>query len=183
MPVLSPLPQPGRNLGRVSGFSLVEVVAALGIFSVGIVVVLRLFTGIVDSVRHAEEAETGIRAAEALLGQLRARPFDEVANCLMTAEELQRLESSSGNGILPDRRLFFANAAAAQVGQGADPIWRGRERERFFELALVRDEALSPRSADSEASRLVFTVRVRWPASSRVGAQVAVLSGSILRTP
>lgn len=172
-----------RKVRGISAFSLVEIVAALGIFSVGIVMVLRLFTGISDSVRCTGEAEAGIRAAEALLGHLRAGSFGEVADCLMTAAELRDLESSAGNGFLSDRRLFFVNAAADKMGRGDDPVWRGREAERYFEIALVRDEELSPRSADAEAFGLVFTMRARWPASLRTGAQVAVLSGSVVRTP
>ncbi len=171
----------GRQEASSDAFSLVEVVIALGIFAVGIAVVLRLFTGISDAARLTGETEAGIRAVETLLGRLRARPWEEVADWLMTAEELRRMDSTEGSEPKTDRRLFFADATADRVGQDRDPLWSGREREKYFEIALVRDENLSPISADESACVLTFTTQVRWPASRRDGLHQMVLSGSVFR--
>lgn len=172
-----------ERVGRPVAFTLVEVVVALGLFSVGVAVVLRLFTGISEAIRLDGETEAGIHAAEVLLARLRARPLREVASDLMTAEELHRIDSTEEAGPPPDRRLFFADAAAERIGQGGDPLWVGHEREKYFEIALVRDENLSPLSEDEMAACLVFTARIRWPASARRGAHRTTLTASVFRGP
>lgn len=168
---------------RAAAFTLVEVVVALGLFSVGIVVVLRLFTGVSGAIRLNGETEAGIHAAEVLLARLRGRPFGELAGDLLTAEELQRIDSTEEPGPSQDRRLFFADAAADRIGQSGGPLWLDHEREKYFEIALVRDETLSPLAADELASCLAFTARIRWPASARRGAQRTTLTGSVFRGP
>lgn len=172
-----------ENVAWPSAFSLVEVVVALGIFSVGIAVVLRLFAGISESIRLVGETEAGIHAAEMLVSRLRARPFGEVAGCLMTAEELQRMDSAGRPGRSRDHRLFFSDPTADRIARDGDAIWAGHEREKYFEIALVRDEHLSPLTEDEQAACLVFTVCVRWPISASGGAHRAVLSGSVFRAP
>lgn len=173
----------GRRPRRTTAFSLIEVVVALGIFSVGIAVVLRLFAGIADSIRLAGETEAGVHAAEALIGRLRAGPFWDVAGDMMTPEELRRLDASGRKGSLTDHRLFFANPTADRIGKDGDALWLGHEGEKYFEIALVRDETRSPLGEDELASSLVFTARIRWPASANVGAHRMVLAGSVFRGP
>lgn len=170
-----------RGVAWARAFSLVEVIVALGIFSVGIAVTLRLFAGISESIRLTGETETGIRAAETLMGRLRARPFREVASGLITEEEFQGMDSGRRSGRATDRRLFFADPKAGRIGPDEDSVWIGHEKEKYFEIALVRDERLSPPAKDEQTACLVFTACIRWPASATVGAHQTMLSGSVFR--
>jgi len=167
-------------------FSLIEVVVALGIFTGGIVAALGLFGSLARSAGADTEAEAAAMVSDLLASRLRALSFAEVAALLLANG------GSAGDGS-PGRNVFFANLAGDKIGQSVDPVWTGDNREKFFEIALLRNEQLSPPARDGEAGWLAFTVRVRWPAyrlrpdgsalglSEAAEMQVLLLSGSVRR--
>jgi type II secretory pathway pseudopilin PulG len=171
----------GRN-----AFSLLEVVVALGIFAGGIVAVLGLFGSLVRSARADREAGAAAMVSDLLASRLRAMSFAEVAALL------RKNGGGVGDGF-PDGNVFFANQASDKIGRSADAVWTGDDREKFFEIALLRNEQLSPPASDDEAAWIAFTVRVRWPAyrlrpdgsavrlNETGQVQVLLLSGSVRR--
>jgi len=169
-----------------SAFSLLEVVVALGIFAGGIVAALGLFGSLARSARADAEAGAAAMVSDLLASRLRALSFAEVAALLLDDD------GSVGDGS-PEGKVFFANLAGDKIGRSADPVWTGDDREKFFEIALLRNEQLSPPGSDDEAGWLAFTVRVRWPAyrlrpdgsalrlNEAGQMQVLLLSGSVRR--
>jgi len=146
---------------RAGGFSLIEVVVALGILAVGGVLVLGLVTPVTRSVTATTEAETAARAVESALLELRARPWPEVAGRLKSEEDFVVQRQAERDGLydpLRDAQLLFASREGGRV-VGAE----GPDVEKYYELTLVRDERLVPAASVATSPVLVFTVRVRWP--------------------
>ncbi len=179
-----------------AAFSLVEVVVALGIFAVGIIGVLGLLVPITDSVSTNRDAETAARVAEGVQLCLRTEAFPAVATSVLTAEQLKAQDSSPDYNLAMDDRLWFANVTGGKVGRRDDAVWQGNDREKFFEITLLRNEALSPEENDAVAPTLAYTVRVRWPffiptapggseprmiAGGQPARQVAFFTGAVRR--
>ncbi len=160
-----------RTRGR-SAFSLIEVVAAVAIFAIGMVAVLGLYTPVAQSVSNSAEAESAARVTDTLLSRLQTLPFATAASLLKTNAELQT-QDARGNynpNDGADLRVIFATLGGeAGIYDPAKKGWidsAGRtlvDRDKFFEIALVRNEALSPAAGDDSAAILAFNCRVRWP--------------------
>lgn len=155
---------------------MVEVVVALGIFGAGIVPVLAFFGSLAHSARANREAEAAAGIADALSIRLRALSFDTIAALLKTGAEIEGMAGPSGDDAAADRGLFYASLSGDRIGQGGDPVWDGHDRNRFFEITLIRNAELSPSERDVETAWIAFNVRVRWPAFQRRA------SGSAART-
>ena len=198
-------------------FTLLEVVVAIGIFAVGMVAVIGLFSPVAKSVGDSADAEAATRVADLLAVKMQAIGFDEVLrqNLLKVAtgktHQLTDADAKTTYDISKDRQLFFANRDGTKIGLYNDPIWidsttrQNSDREKYFEIALIRNESISPNSgtADAAAAVLAYTARVRWPSfvalaggtgSSQVGAnptatvqfdhsqkQVLFFSGAVTR--
>lgn len=155
-----------------TAFSLIEVVAAVAIFALSMVAVLGLYTPVAQSVSNSVEAEAAARVADALLSRLETLPFDTAAALLKTNVELQT-QDARGNynpNDGTDARVIFATLGGETgIYDPAKKVWidsAGRtlaDRDKFFEVALIRNEALSPAASDGTAAMLAFNCRVRWP--------------------
>jgi prepilin-type N-terminal cleavage/methylation domain-containing protein len=205
-PAMSPV------IGAARGsraFSLLEVVAAVTIFAISMVAVLGLYTPVAQSVSNANEAEAAARVTDALLSRLQSLPFEALTPLLKTNAELQA-QDARGNynpNDGSDRRVIFATLGGeAGIYDTARRGWvdsTGRlmpDREKFFEIALVRNETVSPADQDELAAFVAFNCRVRWPVfrpnaaggGVQVGAnqttqdhsrkQVLFFSGAVTRT-
>ncbi len=160
-----------RTRGR-SAFSLIEVVAAVAIFAIGMVAVLGLYTPVAQSVSNSAEAESAARVTDTLLSRLQTLPFATAASLLKTNAELQT-QDARGNynpNDGADLRVIFATLGGeAGIYDPAKKGWidsAGRtlvDRDKFFEIALGRNEALAPAAGDDSAAILAFNCRVRWP--------------------
>jgi type II secretory pathway pseudopilin PulG len=165
-------------------FSLVEVVVALGVFAAGIISVLGLFGSLANSARANREAEVAAGIADALSSRLRTLPFETVVASLRTAAQPDGDAAAS-------RDLFYASLAGDRIGLDDDPVWNGSDRDKFFEITLIRSAELSPPERDADAAWIAFNARVRWPAfrPPASGAavrgtgrmQVLLLPGSVRR--
>jgi type II secretory pathway pseudopilin PulG len=155
-----------------AAFSLIEVVAAVAIFSISMVALLGLYTPIAQSVTHSNEAEAAARLTDALLSRLQLLPFDDVTALLKSNAQLQA-QDARGNynpNDGSDARVIFATVGGeAGIYDSARKAWidsTGRlmpDREKFFEIALVRNDTLSPLASDDVAAFVAFNCRVRWP--------------------
>jgi hypothetical protein len=151
-------------------FSLVEVVVALGVFAAGIISVLALFGSLANSVRANREAEVAACIADLLSSRLRTLPFETVVASLRTAAQPDD-DAAAG------RDLFYASLSGDRIGLNDDPAWNRSDRDKFFEITLIRNEELSPPGRDTEAAWIAFNARVRWPAFRPLA------SGGVVRGP
>ena len=169
-------------------FSLIEVVVAIGIFALGMVAVMGLFTPVARSVSTSADAEVAARVADALRLKLQSLPLETVAALLKqstsTGHQLADNDAKPDYDMTRDAQVLFASRDGAKIGGYADPIWldpttrRNSDREKFFEIALIRNETISPKPTsttdasgatvttqpDATAAMLAYTARLRFPA-------------------
>jgi type II secretory pathway pseudopilin PulG len=214
-----------RHMSPVTGardtraFTLLEVVVALGVFTVGMVAVIGLFSPVAKSVGDSADAEAATRVADLLAVKLQTLGIDAVAPLLKVSASSGHqltLDDAKGNyNPATDTHLFFANREGTKIAPhddlatwGIDPATRrASEREMYFEIALIRNETISPLPTEAAPDALLpvlaYTARVRWPSfvalaggsgSTQVGAnptgvvtfdhsqkQVLFFSGAITR--
>ncbi len=186
------------------------------IFAIGMVAVLSLFAPVTKSVTSVGEAEAAARVADAVRARLRALPFDAAVALVQEAADVRRNDGlgtyNPNDGRNP--AVMFGKLGG-DVGiltlQNSRPVWLDSsvptpqpmaDADKFFEIELIRNDALSPKSGDATAALVAYTMRVRWPAflpsaggaAVQVGAtgtgavpfdhgrkQVLFFSGSIMR--
>ena len=171
---------------------------AVGVFAIGIVAILALFAPAAKSVSANAEAEAAAAVAQALAADLQRRvaaadadPFAAVTALLKKStaaggHELTADKARADYDIARDPQLLFANRDGTKIGTFADTtVWGtpNSNREKFFEIALIRNETLSPPAdpaadppvnPDATAAFIAYTARIRWPAFvalSGAGAQ------------
>lgn len=181
------------------GFSLIEVIAAVGIFAIGMVGALALFAPVTKSVVNVGEVEAAARAADAVRARLVAMPFD-AARALVQDPAAVRTKDADpaynpNNGARAPSVLFGKLNGEIGVfraaGQGGSAGWyTGNttgttnatpmpDADKFFEIDLIRNTSLTPETADETAPLIAYSIRVRWPAFRPVpGATTAVQIGT-----
>jgi prepilin-type N-terminal cleavage/methylation domain-containing protein len=148
-----------------TGFSLIEVVVAVGIFAVAISIVIGLLVPTVNSVNNTIDTNTANRLSSAINAKLQSLGYSGVQPLLYTA-------STNPNTVsLTDANLLFASKTGEQVGTSTDPVWGGTTNNaaKYFEIMLVHTpnavlSAPDSSPATSAISFVMFTVRVTWPA-------------------
>ncbi len=177
------------NISRSAAFSLLEVVAAIGIFAIGIVAVIGLFAPVAKSTGAVADAEAATNVAALLAAKLQGKPLVEVGALMKVATGTNRHQltdadvanTAAGDPRL-DTQLLFASRDGSKIGAYGDSIWgtgaTTTDVDKFFEIALIRNETLSPPpttvtaddgtvttvNPDATAVYLAYTARVRWPA-------------------
>jgi prepilin-type N-terminal cleavage/methylation domain-containing protein len=71
-------PQAPRGAGPAPGFSLVEVLVAISIFSISVLGIQALFLGLVQTTTQNSHYASAVELAQAELENLRALPYSEV---------------------------------------------------------------------------------------------------------
>lgn len=158
----------------LKAFTLLEVVVAIGIFAVGMVAVIGLFSPVAKSVGDSADAEAATRVADLLTVKLQTLGIDAVAPKLKVktgtaAHELTTADATVNYDVTKDPKLLFASRDGTKIGfYNETATWPNGDRDKFFEIALIRNEAISPLSSDPTGDALLpvlaYTVRVRWPA-------------------
>jgi hypothetical protein len=193
---------PFRPRRAARAFSLIEVVVAVGVFALGMVAVVGLFAPVARSVGSTADADAAARVADALRSKLQAMPFATVAAMLKqstgSSHEITLADARVDYDLTRDPQLLFANRDGSKVGAYADAIWvnavtrRNWDGEKFFEIALIRNETVSPKAGvvtsgsgtdtplnpDETAPLLGYTARIRWPAFIADSPTTAVQVGS-----
>ena len=158
-----------------AAFSLIEVLAAVGIFAVGMFAVLGLLTPVAKSVGDVADADASAKVSESLRAFLKARGVDALTPLLKNSNakghELTDADAKTDYDITKDAQLIFASRDGVKIGLYGDPVWidpsskRPVDTDKFFEIALIRNEAISPNAtADKTAAVVGYTARIRWPA-------------------
>jgi uncharacterized protein (TIGR02598 family) len=140
------LPKPSRP----KGFTLVEVVVAVGIFALAIVGVLGLLAPTSKNINDVADSDAAARVISAIQTGLQSSGFTSVkANLAKT---------------------FYASKNGDKVGASDSTVWTATgvtNQDKYFEFTLVRNETLSPSTpatADDSAGYLAFTIVLKWPA-------------------
>ena len=158
---------PLRPASARRGFSLIEVVVAVGIFAVAISIVIGLLAPTAKSVAETIDTNTANRVTSAINSKLQSLGYTTVQTKLFTSTFSPDTVAIAPT---PDTKLLFANKAGDKVGDVNDPIWGGpnNHAEKFFEVMLIRTPSAVLSATDSatttNASFVVFTVRLTWPA-------------------
>jgi type II secretory pathway pseudopilin PulG len=154
-----------------SGFSLVEVVVAVGIFALAIVGVIGLLGPTTRSVADVSDSDAATRVVSTIQAALQQRVASSSTGFTSLGSALQ-----VGTTINYD---FFATKDGRLVGKEADFSTAGlTNSDKFFEFALLRNKSLSgtDNSGDASAGYLAFTISLRWPAYLANGAQMTEAS-------
>ena len=123
------------------GFSLVEVVIAVGVFAAGVIAAIVLMSTSADATSTTLQANGAVRVAESAAELVRLWPWEEtVARLAPDADPIQATREG--------RVGVFESLDTGDV---------------FYEVSLRRNEYLSPVDNDSEAAFLAFAVQVSWP--------------------
>lgn len=163
-------------------FSLIEVVVAIGVFAVGMVAVVALFAPVARSVASSSDAEAAATIAERLRDELTRRAtvagsFAPIVALFKNttangSHEVTAADNASSAATDPrrDTRLLFASRDGSKIGAYTDTaVWgtgQVNDAEKYFEITLIRFDALSPNTtlADASSPTLAYTARIRWPA-------------------
>ena len=152
------------------GFSLVEVVVAVGIFALAIVGVIGLLVPTSKNITDVADSDSASRVIGAIQSGLQKSGFTNIKNDL--------------------GKVFYATKDGSKVGAIDRPGYWTSNQEKYFKFTLVRNETLSPSSpptADDAAGFLAFTIVLRWPAfaptADGLGTAVAENQQSVMIVP
>ena len=165
------------SVTEIVGFSLIEVVAAVGIFAIGMIAVLGLFTPVAKSVGSLADADASAKVSDLLRAKLQSMGTDAVIPLLKNSKagghDLTSTDAKPDYDIRTDVQLLFASRDGTKIGSYSDTVWNDpvtrqpSDLDKFFEIALIRNETLSPVASDTATPPplvLAYTARIRWPA-------------------
>jgi uncharacterized protein (TIGR02598 family) len=136
------------------GFSLVEVVIAIGVFVAGVVGAIALLSTTTDSASATLNGNGAIRVAESTEALLRETAWDSVVGLLQE------------NAPAP----IYADKNGASIGV-IDTVDLS---DAFYEIELRRLPDFSPIADDASAGFLAIELRVSWPVRQEDNAIVPV---------
>lgn len=145
------------------GFSLTEIVLALGLSSVGLLSVAGLLGISMQASRHAGDDAALAAMTTQLLAELGALPFDALA-----LEDLQNVGSADSLDPLPDTlpdSVFYFNEQGWRVAAtGA-----GVENAPIYECRVNKTPDVSARGVSGGQHNLVHVeLHFTWPVSSHI---------------
>jgi prepilin-type N-terminal cleavage/methylation domain-containing protein len=179
-----------RQHHRCRAFSLIEVIAAVAIFAIGMTAILGLFAPITKSVAAVSDAEAAARAADAVRARLQGMPFDAVLALVQDASVVRRNDGSLAYNPNTNPAVLYAKVSGdlgiydASEGKRAwydsslPAARKVEDYDKFFEIDLIRDDSLTPKSADATAAMVAYTMRIRWPAFYAASSGAAVQVGA-----
>ena len=165
--------------GARKGFSLVEVVVAVGIFAIAVISVIGLMVPINQSVANVKDGDDASRIASII------------------QNELQRLGIGAVNGFIGSPNSLYANRTGSKVGLYASTVWNSdvpdlngnsavdpfeKDAQKFFEIKVKASPTL-PFTAASDGY-LAVNIEIRWPGYTADGNKFsATEQQSILIVP
>jgi type II secretory pathway pseudopilin PulG len=161
----------GKLCRSQRAFSLIEVVIAVGIFAVSIVAVIGLLAPANKSVSEVRDADDTTRVVNAVQSQLQSLAettagFTQVAGFLQDSAPADPANGSSWSGA---SYTLYANRDGSKVALGTNTTVFTQPAQKYFEIVLIRNTALSLKTSDTSAGFLAFTMRIRWPAYTADG--------------
>ncbi|MBI2510736.1 MAG: prepilin-type N-terminal cleavage/methylation domain-containing protein [Opitutae bacterium] len=148
------------------GFSLIEVVIAIGVLAVGLTAVLGLMAGAAKMIAIANDRRDAERALADGIAELERLGFAAAA-AKVTAERATSAEDAR----------FYLSRDGTKTGWGSALA----AQDRHYVVTVFRVENLSPPSADATGAGLAVQVRVEWPANVDAEHSMLQLSHVLLR--
>lgn len=155
------------TLRLAKGFSLVEVVVAVGIFAIAVISVIGLLAPINQSVADVKDGDDASRVAS------------------MIQNELQRVGVGAVNGFITGNQTLYASRTGSKIGLDNQlapwnvdvPDLNGNgsteafeiNAQKFFEIRLSANSAL-PFTAATDGF-LALNIELRWPGYTGDGNQ------------
>ena len=125
-------------------FSLIEVIAAVVIFGIGMIAVLGMFAPVTKSVSSVGEAEAAARVADAVRARLQALSFTTALTLVQEVADVRRKDGDGG----------YNPAADADVADGIEAGLRidhpPAGNDHVIPLVLRRRERLAQREAHDQ---------------------------------
>ncbi len=152
------------------GFSLVEVVVAVGIFALAIVGVIGLLAPTARNIADVADSDAATRVTSAIQAALQQSVSSSGTGFTALGNTLQVPAANAS-----PTYNFYATRDGRVVGQDAAFTAAAlTNADKFFEFALLRNTALSGSnsSGDASAGFLAFSISLRWPAYLPNGTQV-----------
>lgn len=147
----------------VRGFSLIEVIAAIALFALGVATVIGMLTASVASTGATSDAAVAANLGDLIRIELQVRVAR--ARSLEPVNVLYRAPDSRPGDPRTDSQRLFASRDGTTIGSPADPIWDDLHFERHFAIELAR---LDLGGAANEGSEYAFATNylavIRWPA-------------------
>jgi len=152
---------------RSRGFSLVEVVIAVGLFALSILAVVGLLGPILESIRESEETEIVSNLNELIRAELERLPFEDPG----------QLSIDDFPDDPAEFQVLYANRDLSVIGAPDDfdnppdhfPDEVG-DALKFFRIELRNSRAFPFDSGNAgEYSSRTFEIRVYWPVYRRTG--------------
>jgi prepilin-type N-terminal cleavage/methylation domain-containing protein len=181
------------QLQRTAAFSLIEVIVAVVIFAIGMVAVLGLFAPVTKSVSTVSDSEAAARAADAVRARLQALPFDQALALVQEVVDVRRKDGDGAynpnDGTKYPAVIFgklSGDVGIYDAGEGRKAWYdstvptaaRVEDRDKFFEIDLIRNDTLTPKALDATSPLVAYTMRVRWPAFVAASSGAAVQVGA-----
>jgi type II secretory pathway pseudopilin PulG len=167
-----------------TGFSLVEVVVAVGIFAVSIVAVIGLLAPTSKNVAAVRDTDDASRVISALQGKLQDMASTSTAEFTRLNGFLQATvpaDPTDGSPYGNATTTLYASRDGARMGPATDNVIfpenttyePGKEPQKYFEITLIRNNTLSPSGQTlADVGFLAFTIRLRWPAYVTAGTEL-----------
>tara|TARA_R110000868_G_scaffold206734_1_gene455597 strand:- start:86 stop:550 length:465 start_codon:yes stop_codon:yes gene_type:complete len=142
------------------GFTLVEVVVAVGVFVAGVVAAVALLSQTTSSASTRLEAAAAERVMASSKALLSTETWDRVLNRI-TAEE-----------------TWHANREGSRI----DIVETVPAADQFYAVRLRRDEVLFPIGSEDESAAAALWIEVRWPKQDGSGNEVRAENQDVLRS-
>lgn len=137
---------------RPLGFSLTEVVIAIGVAATGLLVVLGILPGLLRQQTEARQTQIALALPDAITIELRRHARDDPAALNSSAAEFSAEISSL-------RLVAASDGTDVRVLTGNEDS----RREQYFLIEIYRFPAGSPLAVASNASFAALQARVSWP--------------------
>lgn len=141
------------------GFSLAEVVVAVGVFAFSITGILGLLGWIGTGVRDVETMDDEVRAVRLMR---------------VLEEEFRGFNGTQMLAVLSRTDPFYATRGGTFYSDKDTPSGTAadvNDGDRYFEIKVVRDAEVSPVGNDATAGFIAYAVSVRWPLPEQVGTE------------
>jgi prepilin-type N-terminal cleavage/methylation domain-containing protein len=189
---------------KKKGFSLVEVVVAVGIFALAIVGVIGLLSPTNKAIADVTDSDNATRVVNAVqqgLQQLASSGrFTTVGSTVGVGASTTGATVSDGliQATAPadpadgttlatsstySKFTLYASRDGTKVGLTGDTtVWGSAaatdHTQKYFEIMLIRNSTLSPNltaaNADTASGYLAYTMRIRWPAYTPDGNEFKI---------
>jgi len=186
-------PPPGpRRATAARAFSLIEVIAAVVIFGLGMIAVIGLYGPVTKSVATVADAEAAARVADAVRSRLATLSFESAVALVQDPAAIRKKDGDGAynpnDGAKYPEVLFASQDGLVGVYDPAENQrqWRVpnpngalrtmRADEKYFEIDLIRQMTISPAADDAGAAVIAYSMRVRWPAFLRTSSATTVQS-------